>query len=121
MTALLDALAEPALAAARPQRYGQVTQMIGMSIEVAGIPAAIGDGLLLLAGDERTLAEVVALRDERVVCLALGETAGLRAGTRVRRTGRAVAACAWGPNCWVGCSTGSVARWTRGPRSRGPT
>ena len=45
MTALLDALAEPALAAARPQRYGQVTQMVGMSIEVAGIPAAIGDGL----------------------------------------------------------------------------
>ncbi len=49
MTALLDALAEPALAAARPRRYGQVTQMVGMSIEVAGIPAAIGDGLLLLA------------------------------------------------------------------------
>jgi flagellum-specific ATP synthase len=83
MTALLDALTEPALAAARPQRYGQVTQMVGMSIEVAGIPAAIGDGLLLLPGDERIEAEVVALRDGRVVCLALGETAGLRAGTRV--------------------------------------
>jgi flagellum-specific ATP synthase len=83
MTALLDALAEPALAASRPQRYGQVTQVVGMSIEVAGIPAAIGDGLLLLAGDERIAAEVVALRDGRVVCLALGETAGLRAGTRV--------------------------------------
>ena len=83
MTALLDAFTEPALAAARPQRYGQVTQMVGMSIEVAGIPAAIGDGLLLLPGDERIEAEVVALRDGRVVCLALGETAGLRAGTRV--------------------------------------
>jgi flagellum-specific ATP synthase len=83
MTALLDALTEPALTAARPQRYGQVTQMVGMSIEVAGIPAAIGDGLLLLPGDERIEAEVVALRDGRVVCLALGETAGLRAGTRV--------------------------------------
>jgi flagellum-specific ATP synthase len=83
MTALLDALAEPALSAARPRRYGQVTQMVGMSIEVAGLPAAIGDGLLLLPGEEQILAEVVALRDERVVCLALGETAGLRAGTRV--------------------------------------
>jgi flagellum-specific ATP synthase len=83
MTALLDACTEPALAAARPQRYGQVTQMVGMSIEVAGIPAAIGDGLLLLPGDEQIEAEVVALRDGRVVCLALGETAGLRAGTRV--------------------------------------
>jgi flagellar biosynthesis/type III secretory pathway ATPase len=83
MTALLDALAEPALSAARPRRYGQVTQMVGMSIEVAGLPAAIGDGLLLLPGEDQILAEVVALRDERVVCLALGETAGLRAGTRV--------------------------------------
>ncbi len=91
MTALLDALAEPALAAARPQRYGQVTQMVGMSIEVAGIPAAIGDGLLLLPGGERIAAEVVALRDERVVCLALGETAGLRAGTACPGHGRPVA------------------------------
>src|ERR1700722_2147372 len=83
MTALLDALAEPALSAARPRRYGQVTQMVGMSIEVAGLTAAIGDGLVLLPGDERIEAEVVALREERVVCLALGETAGLRAGTPV--------------------------------------
>jgi flagellum-specific ATP synthase len=87
MTALLDALAEPALAAARPRCYGQVTQMVGMSIEVAGITAAIGDGLVLLPGDERIEAEVVALREERVVCLALGETAGLRAGTPVMGLG----------------------------------
>jgi flagellum-specific ATP synthase len=83
MTGLLEALAEPALAAARPRRYGHVTQMVGMSIEVAGLPAAIGDGLLLLLGDAEVQAEVVALRDERVVCLALGDTNGLRTGTRV--------------------------------------
>jgi flagellum-specific ATP synthase len=83
MTALLDALAAPALAAARPRRYGQVTQMVGMSIEVAGVPAAIGDGLVLLPGHRQIEAEVVALREDKVVCLALGETTGLRAGTRV--------------------------------------
>jgi flagellum-specific ATP synthase len=83
MTGLLDALAEPALAAARPRRYGHVTQMVGMSIEVAGLPAAIGDGVLLLLGEAEVQAEVVALRDERVVCLALGDTNGLRTGTRV--------------------------------------
>jgi flagellum-specific ATP synthase len=83
MTGLLDALTESALAAAQPRRYGQVTQMVGMSIEVAGLPAAIGDGLLLLLGETEIQAEVVALRDARVVCLSLGETAGLRVGTRV--------------------------------------
>jgi flagellum-specific ATP synthase len=87
MTGLLDALREPALAAARPQRYGRVTQMVGMSIEVAGIPAAIGDALVLLPRDAPIQAEVVALRDGKVVCLALGETAGLRAGTPVMATG----------------------------------
>lgn len=83
----LDALTEVALTAARPQRYGQVTQMVGMSIVVAGIPAAIGDGLVLLPGDERIHAEVVALHDDKVVCLAFGESAGLRAGTRVAALG----------------------------------
>jgi flagellum-specific ATP synthase len=82
MTGLLDALSEPALMAARPRRYGQVTQMVGMSIEVAGLPAAIGDGILLLLGDTEVQAEVVAVRDASVVCLSLGDTAGLRAGTR---------------------------------------
>ncbi len=83
MTRLLDSLMDEALAAARPQRYGQVTQMVGMSIEVAGISAAIGDGLLLLTGDGQVHAEVVAIRDDKVVCLAFGEITGLRAGTRV--------------------------------------
>ncbi|MDA8271639.1 MAG: FliI/YscN family ATPase [Actinomycetota bacterium] len=87
MTELLDALADEALAAARPQRFGRVTQMVGMSIEVAGIPAAIGDGLLLLTGDDQIHAEVVALRSDRVVCLAFGDPAGIRSGTRVLALG----------------------------------
>ena len=44
MTGLLEAFVQPALDAARPQRYGQVIQMVGMSIEVSGVHAAIGDG-----------------------------------------------------------------------------
>jgi len=83
MTGLLDDVYVSAMSAARPQRYGRVTKMIGMSIEVAGISAAIGDGLVLLPGDERIYAEVVALREDRVVCLALADTTGLRSGTRV--------------------------------------
>ena len=83
MTGLLDAVTDSARAAARPERYGQVTQMVGMSIEVTGLSAAIGDGVVLWLGHEPVYAEVVALRDERIVCLALGETAGLRIGTKV--------------------------------------
>ncbi len=87
MTELLDALSASARAAARPQRFGQVTQMVGMSIEVVGIPAAIGECLVLLPSQRRVYAEVVALRDERVVCLALGETNGIRVGTKVTSLG----------------------------------
>lgn len=83
MTGLLDALGDEAINVARPQRYGRVTQMVGMSIEVAGVRAAIGDGLMLLTDEAEVPAEVVALREDRVLCLAFGETTGLRAGTRV--------------------------------------
>jgi flagellum-specific ATP synthase len=87
VTAVLDALREPALAAARPQRRGRVTQMVGMSIEIAGLPAAIGDALILHAERQDLQAEVVALRDDRVVCLALEDVTGLRVGTPVTTTG----------------------------------
>ncbi|HUW88223.1 MAG TPA: FliI/YscN family ATPase [Candidatus Paceibacterota bacterium] len=83
MTRLFDEVSQAAFTAARPQRYGRVTQMVGMSIEVVGISAAIGDGLILLPGDDQIFAEVVALREDRVVCLALADTTGLRSGTRV--------------------------------------
>jgi len=83
MTELLDALSSSARSAARPQRFGQVVQMVGLSIEVAGIPAAIGDGLVLLPFPRRVLAEVVAVRDDRIVCLALGDPLGIKVGTRV--------------------------------------
>ena len=87
MTAVLDARREPALAAARPQRRGRVTQMVGMSIEVAGLPAAIGDAVVLHTGHGDLQAEVVALRDDKVVCLALEDVTGLRVGTPVTTTG----------------------------------
>jgi flagellum-specific ATP synthase len=62
--------------------------MVGMSIEIAGLPAAIGDAVVLHSGGNRLQAEVIALRDDRVVCLALEDTIGLRVGTPVTTTGR---------------------------------
>jgi flagellum-specific ATP synthase len=88
VTTVLDELCAPARAAARPRRYGQVDQVVGMSIEISGVPAAVGDGLLLLPDDGPLQAEVVALRDGKAVCVALGETTGLRAGTPATAIGR---------------------------------
>ncbi len=88
MTTVLDDLYEPARAAARPRAYGRVDQVVGMSIEISGVPAAVGDGLLLLPDDGPLQAEVVALRDGKSVCVAFGETTGLRAGTPATPIGR---------------------------------
>ncbi len=88
VSTVLDELCEPARAAARPRRYGRVDQVVGMSIEISGVPAAVGDGLLLLPDDGPLQAEVVALRDGKSVCVALGETTGLRAGTPATAIGR---------------------------------
>jgi flagellum-specific ATP synthase len=88
VTTVLDELCEPARAAARPRPYGRVDQVVGMSIEISGVPAAVGDGLLLLPDDGPLPAEVVALRGGKAVCVAFGETTGLRAGTPATPMGR---------------------------------
>ena len=88
MTSVLEELSPPALAAARPMPYGLVDQVVGMSIRISGMPAAVGDGLVLHTDDGPLQAEVVALQDGKAVCVALGETAGLRAGTPATPIGR---------------------------------
>ncbi len=84
MTELLTAVADRVVAAAGPQRYGRVVRMVGMSIEVAGVGLAIGDGCLLLRdGQAPVLSEVVALSGDRVTCLPYGDTTGLSVGALV--------------------------------------
>jgi flagellum-specific ATP synthase len=90
VTGLLEELTESAHAAARPLRYGRVDQVVGMSIEVSGLAAAVGDGVMLLVDDGPLEAEVVALRNGRAVCVPLGETTGLRAGTPATLYGRPI-------------------------------
>ena len=119
MTSVLDELREPALAAARPRPYGQVDQVVGMSIKISGVPAAVGDGLVLHTDDGPLQAEVVALHDGKAVCVALGETGGL-AG---RDAGDARRPAALDPRAargsWGGCWTAWVARWTADRRCVG--
>lgn len=74
-----------ALAAARPHPVGRVRSVIGLGITVEGIEAAIGDAVTLAGLSGELVAEVVAITDEGLVCLPLGELKGIRSGAAVER------------------------------------
>ncbi|GAA4659721.1 FliI/YscN family ATPase [Kineococcus glutinatus] len=76
---LLRPQLDRAAAAARPLVSGRVTSLVGLSVEVAGLDAAVGDTVLLGDADRRTLAEVVAAALGRLRCLPLGHLTGLAA------------------------------------------
>jgi flagellum-specific ATP synthase len=73
---------ERVLAAAQPESVGTVTRAVGLSVEVAGLRAAIGDVLRVGAAGVR--AEVVATGRDGVTCMPLGRIAGIAAGAEVR-------------------------------------
>jgi flagellum-specific ATP synthase len=79
---LLDVM-RPALRVAAPEVFGQVTSVVGLSVSVGGIRAAVGDLVII---DERVPAEVVAIDDDQLACLPLGTLSGISAGARVRNT-----------------------------------
>jgi flagellum-specific ATP synthase len=99
--ALLDrsSLARPssplgaAIRAAAPQLVGTVASIVGLSIDVAGLPGAVGD---LVSVDtetgEPTIAEVVAVTPRALRCMPLGPVAGLKVGMAARATGRPLTA-----------------------------
>jgi flagellum-specific ATP synthase len=79
------------LEAARPRVTGKVVRVLGLNLELAGIDAAIGDAVEVDAPshpDGVLLAEVVALREDGVVCMPFGDLRGVRAGAEVTSTGR---------------------------------
>lgn len=73
------ALWSTVLDAARPERSGVVSRIIGLSIEVRGIAAAVGD-LVTIGGEVD--AEVVAAERGALRCMPLSVTTGLRVGDR---------------------------------------
>nr|WP_308470266.1 FliI/YscN family ATPase [Kineococcus rubinsiae] len=79
-----------AVDAAKPLVSGRVSAIVGLSVEVAGIAAAVGETLWL--GEEgaahRIPAEVVAAEDGRLRCLPLGHLTGLAAGAPAVATRR---------------------------------
>ncbi len=94
-----------AATAGAPEVSGTVQRVVGLSIEVAGLRAAVGD-LVRIVPDERTGradgagpgagagmdAEVVALGQSTVHAMPLGHATGLHAGQRVVALGRSLRA-----------------------------
>lgn len=77
-------------AAVRPQRSGSVTAVVGLGVEVVGIPAAVGDRVRITAADGRRVdAEVVAVDGGSTRCMPLGPLTGITAGAEVLHAGSA--------------------------------
>ncbi len=70
-----------ASAAAEPRRAGRVARVVGLNLEVEGLDAGIGDGIVVESAAGPLPAEVVAITDDRLTCMPLGELTGIRAGT----------------------------------------
>ncbi|WP_108252405.1 FliI/YscN family ATPase [Planctomonas deserti] len=75
-----------ALSAARPERVGVVSSIVGLGAVVRGLDAAIGD--IVTIGDGAGVdAEVVATTPDGVRCMPLGRMAGVSAGAPARSKG----------------------------------
>jgi flagellum-specific ATP synthase len=70
-------------------RYGRVAQVIGLTIEVQGLQAQIGELCYILpeVGSSEIPAEVMGFRDYRTLVMPLGEMQGIGPGSPVRATG----------------------------------
>ncbi len=69
--------------AAAPYATGRVRSVVGMSVMVEGVEAAIGDAVTLARPSGELVAEVVAIDEDGLLCLALGDLNGIRAGATV--------------------------------------
>ncbi len=75
-----------AAAAARPEKLGQVSAIVGLGLEVSGLNCAVGD--IVRVGEAPGVeAEVVATSLKGARCMPLGRLSGINAGTPVRATG----------------------------------
>ena len=80
---------DDAVATGRPRVAGQVEEVRGLSVQVRGLPARVGDLVTIETGTVLA-AEVVAVQDSQVTCLPLGDLAGVGSGDRVVTSGRAM-------------------------------
>jgi flagellum-specific ATP synthase len=86
VTSVTDLLQRATVASA-PRRTGRVSRVVGLNLEVEGLEAGIGDGVVVESANGPLHAEVVAITDDRLTCMPLGELTGIRAGTPVIASG----------------------------------
>lgn len=75
------------MAAARPERIGSVSSIVGLGAEVAGLDCAIGD-LVTIGEYPGVDAEVVATTRAGIRCMPLGRMTGISAGSPARSKGK---------------------------------
>lgn len=75
-----------ALKAAKPQRVGVVSSIVGLGVEVSGLDCAIGEFVSI--GDDRGVdAEVIATTKAGIRCMPLSRLTGIHAGAPARARG----------------------------------
>lgn len=84
----LSHLADVARRAARPRPVGRVNAVVGLEVEVEGVSAVVGDGVVLGSPGASIEAEVVALRGPRLLCAPLGSLVGIGHGSPAEALGR---------------------------------
>lgn len=79
----MSLLLDEAVRVARPRMSGHVTRVVGLNLEIEGLHAPIGSAVTVKTGAGPLVAEVVALREDGLVCMPLGDLIGVQAGARV--------------------------------------
>ena len=77
-----SALLDQVLTLARPSVSGRVARVVGLNLEIDGLQLPIGSAVRVDTEVGPMVAEVVAVRDDGLVCMPLGELRGVRAGDR---------------------------------------
>ncbi|MCU1546856.1 MAG: flagellar protein export ATPase FliI [Homoserinimonas sp.] len=75
-----------ALRAARPQRVGVVSSIVGLGVEVSGLDCAIGE-LITIGDNPGIYAEVIATTRLGLRCMPLSRMSGINAGAPARSKG----------------------------------
>jgi flagellum-specific ATP synthase len=70
--------------ATRPRVMGRARSVVGMSVVVEGVQAAIGEAVAVSRPGGELLAEVIAIDEDSLVCMPLGDLSGVKAGASVR-------------------------------------
>ncbi|AWB90387.1 FliI/YscN family ATPase [Salinibacterium hongtaonis] len=84
-----DARLSDALRAARPQRVGRVSSVVGLGLDIVGVECAVGE--LISVGDGASVdVEVIATTRDGVRCMPLGRMNGIVPGAPARPHGRPI-------------------------------